>query len=167
MYVCVCLQSENSDGGVSGGAQIGGMRNSRVRTVPSSPLARVFGFGQLAAGLAMGTVAEAVRQSVAGGKGGDAGEKGSNVKNYVATDSNAERLAETLCRMREAALKLGQMLSIQVRTNFHKKKDVVVVYLSLEVLLVSLVCLAQASCRNAVCYLKTRLCDDGRFVWAE
>ncbi|CAN0468593.1 unnamed protein product [Ectocarpus sp. 12 AP-2014] len=101
------------------------MSNSRTRTVPSSPLARVFGFGQLAAGLAMGTVAEAVRQSVRGGGGlGDSAEGGGggrpdrsqgggSVKQYVASDANAERLAETLCRMRGAALKLGQMLSIQ------------------------------------------------------
>lgn len=103
------------------------MSNSRTRTVPSSPLARVFGFGQLAAGLAMGTVAEAVRQSVRGGGGpGDGADGGSSggpdrnqgggsVKQYVASDANAERLAETLCRMRGAALKLGQMLSIQVK----------------------------------------------------
>lgn len=104
------------------------MTNSRTRTVPSSPLARVFGFGQLAAGLAMGTVAEAVRQSVRGGgvangaaaapgagRQSDAGARGGgSVKKYVASDANAERLAETLCRMRGAALKLGQMLSIQV-----------------------------------------------------
>lgn len=97
------------------------MTNSRTRTVPSSPLARVFGFGQLAAGLAMGTVAEAVRQSVRGGDGqvgaggAEGNERRSSVKQYVASDANAERLAETLCRMRGAALKLGQMLSIQVR----------------------------------------------------
>lgn len=104
------------------GSSGGGMTNSRTRTVPSTPLARVFGFGQLAAGLAMGTVAEAVRQSVrgeSGGSGGGAdstgGQQGrSSVKQYVASDANAERLAETLCRMRGAALKLGQMLSIQV-----------------------------------------------------
>lgn len=100
------------------------MTNSRTRTVPSSPLARVFGFGQLAAGLAMGTVAEAVRQSVGGGDDGRVGGRGGEhasrkrsgtVKQYVVSDANAERLAETLCRMRGAALKLGQMLSIQVR----------------------------------------------------
>ncbi|CAN0532468.1 unnamed protein product, partial [Ectocarpus sp. 12 AP-2014] len=124
---------ERMSGGVGGGssgsgpqaAAGGGMSNSRTRTVPSSPLARVFGFGQLAAGLAMGTVAEAVRQSVRGGGGlGDSAEGGGggrpdrsqgggSVKQYVASDANAERLAETLCRMRGAALKLGQMLSIQ------------------------------------------------------
>ena len=33
--------------------------------------------------------------------------------NAYLTDKNAERLANALCRMRGAALKLGQMLSIQ------------------------------------------------------
>lgn len=69
----------------------------------------------------MGTVAEAVRQSVGGGgRQSSQGQAGSErqrgrVKQYMASDANAERLAETLCRMRGAALKLGQMLSIQVR----------------------------------------------------
>lgn len=98
------------------------MSNSRTRTVPSTPLARVFGFGQLAAGLAMGTVAEAVRQSVSGDgdKGGNSGQ-GATVKQYVVSDANAERLAETLCRMRGAALKLGQMLSIQASTRHSRE----------------------------------------------
>ena len=34
----------------------------------------------------------------------------------VVNDANADRLVETLCRMRGAALKLGQMLSIQDET---------------------------------------------------
>lgn len=41
-----------------------------------------------------------------------AGE-GSSSSNPVITEANAERLAEALCRMRGAALKLGQMISIQ------------------------------------------------------
>lgn len=111
--------------GATGGTRaprLNGMSNSRTRTVPSSPLARVFGFGQLAAGLAMGTVAEAVRQSVRGGEVDDSAadsrnrKHGGKVKQYVVSDANAERLAESLCRMRGAALKLGQMLSIQART---------------------------------------------------
>uniref|UniRef100_M4B4X6 ABC1 atypical kinase-like domain-containing protein n=1 Tax=Hyaloperonospora arabidopsidis (strain Emoy2) TaxID=559515 RepID=M4B4X6_HYAAE len=70
--------------------------------VPSSPLSRILGFGGLAARLAMGTAAEMVRT---GGKHG--------TYNALVSDSNAEKLAETLCTMRGAALKLGQMLSIQ------------------------------------------------------
>ncbi len=34
----------------------------------------------------------------------------------VLSEANAERLANALCRMRGAALKMGQMLSIQVGT---------------------------------------------------
>jgi aarF domain-containing kinase len=43
------------------------------------------------------------------------GPEGSTKPAYssVVSDANAERLAETLCKMRGAALKLGQMLSIQ------------------------------------------------------
>ncbi|KAF4318625.1 hypothetical protein BBO99_00006627 [Phytophthora kernoviae] len=70
--------------------------------VPSSPLSRILGFGGLAAKLAVGTAAEIVRS---GGKGG--------TYNALVSDSNVEKLAETLCTMRGAALKLGQMLSIQ------------------------------------------------------
>jgi aarF domain-containing kinase len=44
-------------------------------------------------------------------KGGAAGDK--PAYSSVMSDANAERLAETLCKMRGAALKLGQMLSIQ------------------------------------------------------
>lgn len=72
------------------------------RHVPSSPLSRILGFGSLAAKLAAGTAAEIVRT---GGKGG--------TRSALISDANAERLAETLCTMRGAALKLGQMLSIQ------------------------------------------------------
>ncbi|KAL4105561.1 hypothetical protein PRIC1_003622 [Phytophthora ramorum] len=70
--------------------------------VPSSPLSRILGFGGLAARLAVGTAAEIVRS---GGKNG--------TYNALVSDANAEKLAETLCTMRGAALKLGQMLSIQ------------------------------------------------------
>lgn len=43
-------------------------------------------------------------------RGGNSGKEGGNP--YM-TERNAERLADALCRMRGAALKLGQMLSIQ------------------------------------------------------
>lgn len=70
--------------------------------VPSSPLSRILGFGGLAARLAVGTAAEIVRS---GGKSG--------TYSALISDANVDRLAETLCTMRGAALKLGQMLSIQ------------------------------------------------------
>jgi aarF domain-containing kinase len=94
----------------------------RTVAVPASPLARVFGFGQLAAGLAAGTISESARRAWNGN-----GENNKNVNggglvddspligggSVFMTEANAERLAVALCRMRGAALKLGQMLSIQ------------------------------------------------------
>jgi len=121
----------------------------REVAVPSSPLARVMGFGQLAAGLAAGTVAESARRAWRGAGGqttgdvekssrrssspnstledptqtstsaSDASDRVGSDTSLLAGDSvflteaNAERLAVALCRMRGAALKLGQMLSIQ------------------------------------------------------
>jgi len=82
---------------------------ARTRAVPSTPLARVLGFGQLAAGLAFGTVAEAVKRSVQAKNTDD----GASSYSPLVSDANAERLASALCKMRGAALKLGQMLSIQ------------------------------------------------------
>ena len=80
----------------------------RQRTVPSSPISRVFGFGPLAASLAAGTAWESAKRAWTG-------SNGSEGKPYsaVLTPGNAERLAFALCRMRGAALKIGQMLSIQ------------------------------------------------------
>jgi len=68
----------------------------------------VLGFGGLAAGLIMGTAAEAASRGM-GAMLGSGGSKGPMALNQA----NAERLAHTLCRMRGAALKIGQMLSIQ------------------------------------------------------
>ncbi|KAF1334384.1 Atypical/abc1/abc1-a protein kinase, partial [Globisporangium splendens] len=77
-------------------------RDWKEKHVPSSPLSRILGFGSLAAKLAVGTATEIVRS---GGKQG--------TYSALISDSNVEKLAETLCTMRGAALKLGQMLSIQ------------------------------------------------------
>jgi len=100
-------------------------RVPRERSVPSSPISRVLHFGGLAAGLAFGTLSEMARRSLApspsSGSSGSAESKDGNsspakVYSSVLTEANAERLAEALCRMRGAALKLGQMLSIQDET---------------------------------------------------
>ena len=97
----------------------------REKAVPSTPLARVLGFGGLAARLAIGTMYEAVIRNVdqqIEGKNRKDNENGANTNEKsgesngrlnLMSEANAERLAETLCRMRGAALKLGQMLSIQ------------------------------------------------------
>jgi len=120
----------------------------REVAVPSSPIARVMGFGQLAAGLAAGTVAESARRVWRGAAANSAANSRTESKaesmaaspfsadaplhsslhssdesepaptslvgdSVFLTEANAERLAVALCRMRGAALKLGQMLSIQ------------------------------------------------------
>jgi aarF domain-containing kinase len=77
------------------------------RSVPSSRVARAVGFASLGAGLAWGTASEFASRLVRGG--GSSSSAGS----VVTSDANADRLAATLCRMRGAALKMGQMLSIQ------------------------------------------------------
>ncbi|KAG8477574.1 hypothetical protein CXB51_030759 [Gossypium anomalum] len=64
----------------------------------------------LGAGLAWGTVQESAKRLVYGSP--NSNEKQSAVSPFL-SEKNAERLALALCRMRGAALKLGQMLSIQ------------------------------------------------------
>lgn len=81
------------------------------RRVPASRASRVASFASLGAGLAFGTVAEASRRAVgirSGGKSGAATDG-----SLVLTEANASRIVATLCRVRGAALKLGQILSIQ------------------------------------------------------
>jgi hypothetical protein len=75
----------------------------KPKAVPATPIARVIGFGSLAAGLLFGKVKESTTSAIYG----SSGEKSSM------SDENANRLAESLSRMRGAALKLGQMLSLQ------------------------------------------------------
>jgi aarF domain-containing kinase len=74
------------------------------QAVPSTRAGRAMGFAQLGFGLAFGAVGELSSRLMGGG--------GSS-SSIVGTDANADRLASTLCRMRGAALKMGQMLSIQ------------------------------------------------------
>uniref|UniRef100_A0A7I4DYN5 ABC1 atypical kinase-like domain-containing protein n=1 Tax=Physcomitrium patens TaxID=3218 RepID=A0A7I4DYN5_PHYPA len=85
-------------------------RKVRERRVPSTPIGRVMGFAGLGAGLAWGTFQESARR-IWGGQGSTA--PGQAMLSPFLTADNAERLALALCRMRGAALKVGQMLSIQ------------------------------------------------------
>lgn len=64
----------------------------------------------MGAGLAWGTLQESAKRLMFGAPQSD--EKQSAVSPFL-SEQNAERLALALCRMRGAALKLGQMLSIQ------------------------------------------------------
>uniref|UniRef100_J3KZA4 ABC1 atypical kinase-like domain-containing protein n=1 Tax=Oryza brachyantha TaxID=4533 RepID=J3KZA4_ORYBR len=65
----------------------------------------------LGAGLAWGTLQESARRVVYG-RPADTDGKRSALSPFL-SDQNAERIALALCRMRGAALKVGQMLSIQ------------------------------------------------------
>ncbi|KAL6779673.1 COQ8 [Auxenochlorella protothecoides x Auxenochlorella symbiontica] len=75
----------------------------RERAVPSSALGRAAGFAGLGVSLAYGAAVDTVSGALWGRPAATPG----------AADAGAARLAEALCRMRGAALKLGQMLSIQ------------------------------------------------------
>ncbi|XP_010941455.1 protein ABC transporter 1, mitochondrial isoform X1 [Elaeis guineensis] len=88
-------------------------RRPRERRVPSTPFSRALGFAGLGAGLAWGTIQESAKRIVFGMPKTD--EKQPSLSPFL-SEQNAERLALALCRMRGAALKLGQMLSIQDET---------------------------------------------------
>ncbi|KAL6079751.1 putative aarF domain-containing protein kinase 4 [Balamuthia mandrillaris] len=85
-------------------------QHSKQRAVPSSPLSRLWHFGGLAAGMGIGAVGELLKRSV--GAGTEV-EGLSGRAPAMVNEANARRLTKTLGRMRGAALKLGQMLSIQ------------------------------------------------------
>ena len=75
--------------------------------VPSTRISRAFGFAHLGAGLALGTAAELARRTLGGAASSSDGSL------VLSNDANAQRLSNSLRRMRGAAMKLGQMLSIQ------------------------------------------------------
>ncbi|XP_049643127.1 atypical kinase COQ8B, mitochondrial [Suncus etruscus] len=79
---------------------------SRERKVPASRVSRLANFGGLAVGLGLGALTELAKKSLPGG----ASQAGSSL---FLSEANAERIVQTLCTVRGAALKIGQMLSIQ------------------------------------------------------
>lgn len=79
---------------------------AKQRKVPSSRIGRMATFGTLFAGLGVGTVNELAKGAL--GLGGS-----KDMKSALFSSRNAERIVDTLCRVRGAALKLGQILSIQ------------------------------------------------------
>ncbi|XP_062896664.1 atypical kinase COQ8A, mitochondrial [Mobula hypostoma] len=84
---------------------------ARERKVPSTRIGRLASFGGLAVGLGIGALAEVAKKSwkPEEREGGKAMMDGSP----FLSEANAERIVNTLCKVRGAALKLGQMLSIQ------------------------------------------------------
>lgn len=88
---------------------------AQERKVPGSRIGRVFTFGGLGVGLAAGAVAEMTRRGLGLQKPKTASDAAMAIldQSPFLTQSNAERIVNTLCRVRGAALKLGQMISIQ------------------------------------------------------
>lgn len=80
------------------------MSGDRFRKVPSSRLGRLAGFGQLAGGVVGGMVAEGARRLARGDR--------PQMSDLLLTPANALRTAEQLSRLRGAAMKLGQMISL-------------------------------------------------------
>uniref|UniRef100_A0A8C4IIH0 Atypical kinase COQ8A, mitochondrial n=1 Tax=Dicentrarchus labrax TaxID=13489 RepID=A0A8C4IIH0_DICLA len=81
---------------------------SRERKVPVTRIGRLVNFGGLAVGLGIGAIAEVAKKS---------DKKAVLGSSAFLSEANAERIVRTLCKVRGAALKLGQMLSIQVGQN--------------------------------------------------
>uniref|UniRef100_A0A673IDX6 AarF domain-containing protein kinase 4 n=1 Tax=Sinocyclocheilus rhinocerous TaxID=307959 RepID=A0A673IDX6_9TELE len=85
---------------------------ARERKVPATRISRLANFGGLAVGLGIGAIAEVAKQSF----GGKRSDMGSLLDSPFLSEANAERIVNTLCKVRGAALKIGQMLSIQDNT---------------------------------------------------
>src|SRR5277367_852550 len=75
--------------------------------VPSSQLGRLLHYGGLAAGIGFGAINESLRRATS------SSSTKSPSSSLMFSASNMERLVRKLSRMRGAALKLGQMISIQ------------------------------------------------------
>ncbi|KAM5210071.1 atypical kinase COQ8B, mitochondrial isoform 3-T3 [Hipposideros larvatus] len=86
---------------------------SRERKVPASRISRLANFGGLAVGLGLGALAEVAKKSLLGGYLQSEGGSQPGSSPFL-SEANAERIVQTLCTVRGAALKVGQMLSIQV-----------------------------------------------------
>ena len=80
------------------------MNSGRYRKVPSARLSRLAGFGQLAGGVAGGVLAEGMRRLARGER--------PHLSDLLLTPANAMRVTEQLSRLRGAAMKLGQMISM-------------------------------------------------------
>jgi predicted unusual protein kinase regulating ubiquinone biosynthesis (AarF/ABC1/UbiB family) len=76
----------------------------RYRKVPSARLSRLASFGQMAGGVAGGMLAEGVRRLASGER--------PKLSDLLLTPGNAMRVTDQLSRLRGAAMKLGQMISM-------------------------------------------------------
>ncbi|XP_028253170.1 atypical kinase COQ8A, mitochondrial isoform X2 [Parambassis ranga] len=83
---------------------------ARERKVPVTRLGRLANFGGLAVGLGIGALAEVAKKTIR--QNGESKKSVLDSSPFL-SEANAERIVRTLCKVRGAALKLGQMLSIQ------------------------------------------------------
>lgn len=80
------------------------MSDDRYRSVPSGRFSRLSSFGQLAGGIAGGVLAEGARRLASGQR--------PRMSDLLLTPANATRVTDQLSRLRGAAMKLGQMISM-------------------------------------------------------
>lgn len=80
------------------------MNNDRYRKVPSGRLSRLSSFGQIAGGVAGGVLAEGARKLANGER--------PRLSDLLLTPANATRVTNQLSKLRGAAMKLGQMISM-------------------------------------------------------
>ncbi|OWF50083.1 protein ABC1 homolog, mitochondrial-like [Mizuhopecten yessoensis] len=83
--------------------------SARERKVPANMVSRLSSYGGLAVGLLAGTIGEVSKRKL--GLSKPAGSL--STASIFINEANAERVVNTLCRARGAALKLGQMISVQ------------------------------------------------------
>lgn len=77
---------------------------SKANRVPTSRVGRIISYGELAAGLGLGALSHLAKRSL-----GMVDQE----SDVLLNEANANRIVETLCKVRGAALKIGQLLSIQ------------------------------------------------------
>lgn len=80
------------------------MTDPRYHKVPAARLSRLASFGQMAGGVAGGMLAEGVRRLASGER--------PKLSDLLLTPGNAMRVTDQLSRLRGAAMKLGQMISM-------------------------------------------------------
>uniref|UniRef100_A0A7S1ERJ9 ABC1 atypical kinase-like domain-containing protein n=1 Tax=Timspurckia oligopyrenoides TaxID=708627 RepID=A0A7S1ERJ9_9RHOD len=85
------------------------------RKVPSSAISRAFGFGTLGLRMAFGVASESAR-NLFPNESSNIENRSSALNSYISKKESADQIVSTLSRMRGAALKVGQMLSIQDET---------------------------------------------------
>jgi len=78
---------------------------SKEVAVPVTRVSRMLNYGTLVAGLGIGAINQGVKKQL--------GLVDDNNGSVLMSEDNIERIVNTLCKVRGAALKLGQMLSIQ------------------------------------------------------